>query len=91
MNGLRRHPLLMLLLALALLLGGLAIFRLTGGAKPDSRKNRLITVGTTAPIRQDLNVRLAFTADIQPDQMVNLFSRVDGYIAKFHVDKGDFV
>ncbi|OLC00111.1 MAG: hypothetical protein AUH35_02135, partial [Nitrospirae bacterium 13_1_40CM_62_7] len=43
------------------------------------------------PIRGDLDVRLSYTADIQPNQQVNLFSRVDGYIAKIHVDKGDFV
>ncbi|TAJ23628.1 MAG: efflux RND transporter periplasmic adaptor subunit [Nitrospirae bacterium] len=92
MNGIRRHPALTLLVVLVLLMAGITLFRLTGGgAKADGRKGRLITVGTTTPIKQDLNVRLSFTADIQPDQMVNLFSRVDGYIAKFHVDKGDFV
>ena len=69
----------------------LIVFRLSGSAKTDQRKTRLITVGTVAPVKQDLAIRLAYTADISPNQVVNLFSRVDGYIAKLYVDKGDFV
>ncbi len=92
MNRIRQHPALTFAIVLVLVLAGLVLFRLTSsGAKSDGRKGRVITVGVSRPVRQDLNVRLFFTADIQPDQMVNLFSRVDGYIAKFHVDKGDFV
>lgn len=80
------------LLVLVLMVIGLITFRLTSsGAKPDSRKPRLITVGTATPVRQDLDIRLSYTADIQPYQQVNIFSRVDGYIAKLHVDKGDLV
>ncbi|MGH7164468.1 MAG: efflux RND transporter periplasmic adaptor subunit [Nitrospiraceae bacterium] len=71
---------------------GLVVFRLTSiGAKSDVRKGRVITVETVAPVRQDLDMRLTYTADILPYQQVNLFSRVDGYIAKMYVDKGDFV
>ncbi|OLC81333.1 MAG: hypothetical protein AUI96_01990 [Nitrospirae bacterium 13_1_40CM_3_62_11] len=78
--------------AAILVLAGLVVFRLSSiGAKGDARQGRVITVGTTLPIRGDLDVRLSYTADIQPNQQVNLFSRVDGYIAKIHVDKGDFV
>lgn len=77
---------------MVLVLVGLVVFRLTSsGAKPDARKGRVITVGTVLPIRQDLDLRLSYTADIQPYQQVNIFSRVDGYIFKIHVDKGDFV
>ena len=80
------------LLVLVLMVIGLVAFRLTSsGAKPDSHKPRLITVGTATPIRQNLAIRLSYTADIQPYQQVNIFSRVDGYIAKLHVDKGDLV
>src|SRR5207253_1418895 len=57
----------------------------------DPRKERVISVGTIVPVGKDLNVRLVYTADIQPYQQVNIFSRVDGYIAKIYVDKGDFV
>ncbi len=71
---------------------GLVVFRLTSiGAKSDARKGRVITVETVTPVRQDLDTRLTYTADILPFQQVNLFSRVDGYISKIYVDKGDFV
>jgi RND family efflux transporter MFP subunit len=43
------------------------------------------------PRKADLDVFLSYTADVMPYQSVNVFSRVDGYIAKIHVDKGDFV
>ena len=69
----------------------LVVFRLSTGAKTDPRNARLITVGTVAPLIQDLDIRLTYTADISPNQVVNLYSRVNGYIAKVHVDKGDFV
>jgi membrane fusion protein (multidrug efflux system) len=48
-------------------------------------------VGTTTPTRGAVDLRLSYTADITPNQTVQIFSRVDGYIAKLHVDKGDFV
>ncbi|HKN86167.1 MAG TPA: efflux RND transporter periplasmic adaptor subunit [Nitrospiraceae bacterium] len=92
MNPIRQHPGIIVLFVLVVVVIGLVTFRLTSsGAKPDSHKPRLITVGTATPIRQDLAIRLAYTADIQPYQQVNIFSRVDGYIAKLHVDKGDLV
>ncbi|TAJ09641.1 MAG: efflux RND transporter periplasmic adaptor subunit [Nitrospirae bacterium] len=92
MNHIRRHPGLTVAAILILALAGLVVFRLTSsGAKPDTKKGRVITVGIGTPIRQDLDVRLTFTADIEPDQQINVFSRVDGYIAKFHVDEGDYV
>ncbi len=92
MNRLRLHPIATLFAILLLMLAGLIAFKLTSdGAKGDQRKGRLITVGTVVPVRQDLEVRLEYTADISPNQTVNLFSRVDGYIAKMHVDKGDRV
>jgi RND family efflux transporter MFP subunit len=69
----------------------LVVFRLSTGAKTDPRKTRLITVGTVSPLKEDLDIRLSYTADISPNQVVNLFSRVDGYVAKLYVDKGDFV
>jgi len=91
MNRLTRHPLLTLGTIVFLVVLGLVIFRLSTGAKTDSARTRVITVGIASPIRQDLDIRLAYTADISPYQVVNIFSRVDGYIAKLHVDKGDFV
>jgi membrane fusion protein (multidrug efflux system) len=69
----------------------LVVFRLSTGAKTNQRKSPLITVATVSPLKRDLDIRLPYTADISPNQVVNIFSRVDGYIAKLHVDKGDFV
>ena len=91
MSRIARHPFIILGVIIIFAVTALIVFRLSSGAKTDQRKTRLITVGTVAPLKQDLDIRLAYTADISPNQVVNLFSRVDGYIAKLHVDKGDFV
>jgi len=91
MNRVIRHPLLTLGVLLAIAIAALVAFRLATGAKTDQRNTRLITVGTVSPVKEDLEIRLSFTADVTPNQVVNLLSRVDGYIAKLHVDKGDFV
>ena len=91
MSYLSRHPFIALGIAVMFLLAALLVFRLSTGAKPDIHTPRLVTVGVVSPFRQDLDVRLAYTADISPNQVVNVFSRVDGHIAKLHVDKGDFV
>jgi RND family efflux transporter MFP subunit len=91
MRPFRQHPLVTLGVILFFAVTALVVFRLSSGAKTDQHKARLITVGTVTPLKQDLDVRLAYTADIIPNQVVNLFSRVDGYIAKIHADKGDFV
>jgi len=92
MSRFRRHPVLTVVGIVALTLAALVAFRLvSSGAKKDPRKERVISVGTMMPVRKDLDVRLIYTADIQPYQQVTIFSRVDGYIAKLYVDKGDFV
>lgn len=91
MNHLSRHPFVFLGISVVVVLAALLVFRLSTGAKTDTQKPRIVTVGIVSPIRQDLDVRLGYTADISPNQVVNIFSRVDGYIAKLHVDKGDFV
>ena len=93
MSRLQRHPFLTLggILALLLVAQVFADRLSSVFAKKDPKKERVISVGTMAPIRKDLDVRLIYTADIQPYQQVNIFSRVDGYISKMHVDKGDYV
>jgi len=91
MSRFKRHPFLTLVGILALTLVVLVAFSLvSSGAKKDPRKERVISVGTMMPVRKDLDVRLFYTADIQPYQQVNIFSRVDGYISKIYVDKGDY-
>ena len=91
MRRLLRHPFLTLGISVFFVITVLVVFRLSTGAKADTKKTRLITVGIVSPLRQDLDIRLTYTADISPNQVVNIFSRVDGYIVKLHVDKGDFV
>ena len=91
MTRLIRHPFVTLGIIIVIAITALVVFRLSTGAKTDTKTARLITVGIVSPLRQDLDVRLAYTADISPNQVVHIFSRVDGYIAKLHVDKGDFV
>ena len=90
-NPITRHPIVTLGIILFVAVMALIVFRLSSGAKTDPRKNRILTVGTMNPIKQDLDVRLTYTADLIPNQLVNIFSRVDGYIAKIYVDKGDLV
>ncbi len=91
MNRVIRHPFVTLGVILVITIAALVAIRLSTGAKTDQRNTRLITVGTVSPVKEDLDIRLSFTADVTPNQVVNLLSRVDGYIAKLHVDKGDFV
>ena len=91
LNPVKQHPLVTLGVIIFFAVTALIVFRLSSGAKTDARKGRVITVGTAMPIKQDLDVRLAYTADLIPNQLVNIFSRVDGYIAKMYVDKGDLV
>ena len=91
MNRVVRHPFVTLGIILLITVAALVVFRLATDTKTDQRKPRLITVGTVSPVKGDLDIRLSFTAEIIPNQVVNLFSRVDGYIAKLHADKGDFV
>jgi membrane fusion protein (multidrug efflux system) len=91
MNPVRQHPIVTLGVIIFFAVTALVVFRLSSGAKNDPKKTRTITVGTIRPLKQDLDIRLAYTADITPNQVVNIFSRVDGYISKLYVDKGDFV
>jgi RND family efflux transporter MFP subunit len=91
MNPLKQHPIVTLGVIIFFAVSALVVFRLSSGAKTDTRKGRIITVATAAPLTQDIDIRLTYTADIIPNQAVNLFSRVDGYIAKVYVEKGDLV
>lgn len=91
MKSVRQHPIVTLGVIIFFAITALVVFRLSSGAKVDPKKARVITVATTTPLKQDLDIRLAYTADITPNQVVNIYSRVDGYISKLYVDKGDFV
>ena len=91
MNSLKQHPIVTLGVIIYFAVTALVVFRRSSGAKNDVRTTRVITVATATPLKQDLDIRLTYTADIIPNQAVNLFSRVDGYIGKIYVDKGDLV
>ena len=91
MSPIARYPFLLLGSIIVIAVATLVVFRLSTGAKAGQHKVRHIVVGTVLPLKRDLDIRLLYTGDISPNQVVNLFSRVDGYIAKLHVDKGDFV
>lgn len=91
MRRLVRHPFITFGIIIFVTVTALVASRLNTGQKHDKKAPRLMTVGTVFPLRQDLDIRLAYTADISPNQVVNIFSRVDGYITKLHVDKGDYV
>src|SRR5574337_216945 len=90
MSRLIRPPFLALGIVIFFAIAVLVIFRLSTGAKTDTKKARLIPVGIVFPLQQDLDIRLAYTEDISPNQIVNIFSRVDGHREERHVDKGDF-
>lgn len=91
MKSFKQHPFVILGVIIFFAVTALVVFRLSSGAKTDQRKARLVTVSTVTPVKEDLDIRLTYTADINPNQVVVILSRVDGYIAKIHVDKGDFV
>lgn len=90
MNPVKQHPIVTLGVIIFFAVTALVVFRLSSGARTDSKQARVITVGTVTPLKQDLDIRLEYTADITPNQLVNVFSRVDGYILKIYVDKGDW-
>lgn len=87
----RQRPGLWLIIIVVVLAGVVTWRVTTSGSKGDGKKARTITVGVAAPIRQDYEVKLSYTADIKPYQQAQIFSRVNGYIAKMHVDQGDVV
>jgi membrane fusion protein (multidrug efflux system) len=92
MTFLRRHRVLVVLLALGVLVTVLVAQRIRkqqAAAVP--RRQIEIVVGVTKPIRKDLDVKLAYTADVLPYQQVAIFSKVSGYIKRLGADLGDSV
>lgn len=92
MAFIRRHRVFVVLLALAVLVTILVAQRIRkqqAAAVP--RRQVEIVVGVAQPIRKDLDVKLAYTADVLPNQQVAIFSKVSGYIKRLGADLGDFV
>ncbi|MEK7386751.1 MAG: efflux RND transporter periplasmic adaptor subunit [candidate division NC10 bacterium] len=92
MAFLRRHRVFAVLLGLGGLVTVLVAERIRkqqAAAVP--RRQFEIVVGVTKPVRKDLDVKLAYTADVSPQKQVAIFAKVSGYIKRLGADLGDFV
>lgn len=92
MSFLRRHRVPVVLVALAvvvIVLAGYRIKKQQAAAVP--RRQFEVVVGVVKPIVKDLDVKLAYTADVLPLQQVSVFAKVTGYIKRLGADLGDFV
>src|SRR5439155_8755397 len=80
------------MLGLLVLTGVLVAYRLKDQqARAVTRVRPDVLVGVVTPERRDMEIKLAFTADILPAQQAAIFSKVSGYIRRIHADRGDFV
>src|SRR5438874_5320648 len=92
MSFIRRHRVFVVLVALGVLVAVLVAERVRKQQAAAIPHRQLeIVVGVTRPIRKDLDVKLAYTADVLPNQQVAVFSKVSGYIKRLGADLGDFV
>jgi len=92
MQRLRRYRVTLAMLGLVLLMGLLITYRLKDQqARAVTRPRPDVLVGIVAPERRDMEIKLAFTADILPAKQTAIFSKVSGYIRRIHADRGDFV
>lgn len=88
----RRHRVPLVLIGLAVLVVALVVVRIRrqqAAAVP--RRQVEIVVGVAQPVRKDLDVKLAYTADVSPRKQVAVFSKVSGYIKRLGAERGDFV
>ena len=75
----RRHRVFIVLVALGVLitvLVGYRIWKQQAAAVPQRQLE--VVVGVAKPVRKDLDVKLAYTADVLPNQQVAIFSKVSG-------------
>jgi len=92
MSFLRRHRVPVVLVGLAVVIAVLVGYRIKkqqAAAVP--RRQLEIVVGVVKPLVKDLDVKLAYTADVLPLQQVSVFAKVNGYIKRLGADLGDFV
>lgn len=88
----RRNRVLLVLIGLGVVVVTLVAYRIKkqqAAAVP--RRQVEIVVGVTKPIRKDLDVKLAYTADVLPARQVAIFSKASGFIKRLGADRGDFV
>jgi RND family efflux transporter MFP subunit len=92
MQLVRRYRVRLTLLALVVVLGLLVLYRIKDQqARAVTRSRPDVVVGTVLPARRDMEIKLAFTADVLPTQQAGIFSKVSGYIRRIHAERGDFV
>jgi membrane fusion protein, multidrug efflux system len=88
----RRHRVVLVLVCLGVVVVTLAGYRIKKQQAATVPRRRIeLVVGVTRPLRKDLDVKLAFTADVLPAKQVAIFSKVSGYIKRLGADLGDFV
>jgi len=92
MRSLRRYRIGLVLLGLAVVLAVLVASRLKDRqARAVTRARPDVLVGVITPERRNMEIKLAFTADILAAKQAAIFSKVSGYIRRIHADRGDFV
>ncbi len=92
MAFLRQHRVFVVLLVIGVVVTVLVAERIRkqqAAAVP--RRQLEVVVGVTTPVRKDLDVKLAYTADVSPQKQVAIFAKVSGYIKRLGADLGDFV
>src|SRR5262249_21736108 len=92
MGFVKRYTVRLAILGLLVLVGVLVVYRIKDQqARAVTRIRPDVLVGTLKPERRDLEIKLAFTADILAAQQAAIFSKVSGYIRRIHAERGDFV
>ena len=92
MHLLRRYRVGLVLLGLLVLMAVVVVYRLKDQqARAVTRPRPDVLVGVITPERRNMEIKLAFTADVLPAKQAAIFSKVSGYIRRIHADRGDFV
>jgi membrane fusion protein (multidrug efflux system) len=92
MRFVRQNRVFLVLVALGVLVVTLVAYRIKkqqAAAVP--RRQIEVVVGVVKPLRKDLDVKLAYTADVLPNKQVAVFAKVSGYIKRLGAEPGDFV
>src|SRR3990172_4610860 len=92
MAFLQRHRVFVVLVGLGVLVTILVAERVRKQqAVAVPRRQLEVVVGVTQPVRKDLDVKLAYTADVLPQKQVAIFAKVNRYIKRLGAELGDFV
>jgi len=92
MAFLRKNRVVLVLVVLGVVVATLVAYRIKkqqAAAVP--RRQIEVVVGVVKPLRKDLDVKLAYTADVLPNKQVAIFAKVSGYIKRLGAEPGDFV